>query len=351
MGDHRPGAARLGGRAAIPEGTGGPLTTARSVHRLIAAAALALLPLLAGAQAAEKIPRIGYLAIAAGPDDSSQGFLQGLRELGYVEGQNLVIEYRWAAGRNERLPELAAKLVSANVDLIVTAGTPATLAAKQATPAIPIVFNAAAPVEKGIVASLARPGGNLTGIALVSFVTKSLELLKEAAPGVSSVAFLYDPATLVGAVGGVAGLRPFQDGARTIGITLEPAALHEPDETDGVFAALPADTNGLLLENSGVNILARDRICALAAQRRLPAAGNALSFARAGCLISYGEDIIDISRRKAGYVDRILKGAQPADLPVEQPTKFDLIINLKTAKELGLTIPRSLFARAEEVIE
>jgi putative tryptophan/tyrosine transport system substrate-binding protein len=274
------------------------------------------------------------------------GFVQGLRELGYVEGRNLVIESRWAAGRNERFPELAADLVRAKVDLIVTGGTPATLAAKQATRTIPIVFSAGDPIGKGIIGSLAYPGGNLTGFALISQQLKPLELLKEAAPGVSQVAYLYDPATFVG--GGV--VSTITD-AEKLHVTLGAVALREPGEIDGLFIALPAGTNGLLIENSAVNYLARDRICALAAQRRLPAASNDLRFAHGGCLLSYGEDIADINRRKAGYVDRILKGAQPADLPVEQPTKFDLVINLKTAKELGLTIPWSLLMRAEEVIE
>jgi putative tryptophan/tyrosine transport system substrate-binding protein len=320
--------------------------TVRTVHRLIAAFALACLPFVADAEPADKIPRIGYLSARAGPDEYSQFFARRLRELGYVERGNLVIEYRWAAGRNERLAELAADLVRANVDLIVTVGTPSTLAAKQATGTIPIVFDLSHPVEKGIVASLARPGGNITGVAQPVYEVKALQMLKEAAPQVSWVAFFYDPATGAGFH-----LASDRDQARTLGVTLEPVALRAPGETDGVFAALPEDVNGLLLANSTINALARDRICALAAERRLPAAGNDPAFARAGCLLSYGVGDADLARRLAGYVDRILKGAQPADFPVEQPTKFDLIINLKTAKELGLTIPWWLLARTEEVIE
>ena len=322
--------------------------TTRLVNRLVTAFAVALLAPMTVAQPADKIPHIGVLSAAAGPTEQTQIIVRTLGELGYVEGENLIIEYRWAAGKNERLPELAADLVRAKVDLIVTGGTPATLAAKQATPTIPIVFAIANPIEKGIIASLARPGGNLTGIGLISTQLKPLELLKEAAPAVSHVVYLYDPATFAGIESMVGNL---PGPAETLGVSLEPVALREPDETEGVFRELPAGTNGLLLENSGINQMARDRICALAVQRRLPAAGNDPRFASSGCLLSYGEDPVAISRREALYVARILKGARPADLPVEQPIKFDLIINLKTANELGLTVPWTLLLRAEEVIE
>jgi putative ABC transport system substrate-binding protein len=312
--------------------------------------ALALLPLLTGAQPGDEIWRIGYLSTAAGLTEQTQIFLHRLRELGYVEGQNLVVEYRWAAGKDERFAELASDLVRANVDLIVALGTPATLAAKQATPRIPIVFVAGDPVEKGIVASLAHPAGNLTGLALIASDSKPLELLKDAAPGMSSVAYLYDPATLPGTWGN-ARLEWYQDQARILDIALEPVALSKPGETEEVFVALPAGTNGLLLQSSPVNFLAQARICALAAAHRLPSASTDNGAAAAGCLISYGEDQADIARRRADYVDRILKGTPPADLPVEQPTTFKLIINLKTAKALGLTIPNLLLFRADEVIE
>jgi putative tryptophan/tyrosine transport system substrate-binding protein len=228
---------------------------------------------------------------------------------------------------------ISAEMHAANVDLIVTGGTPATLAAKQATPTIPIVFTASAPVEKGIIASLARPGGNLTGVALVSTMIKPLERLKDAASGVSHVALLYDPATFPR--GAEQFLTPTRRQAETLNIALWPVVLQKPGDTDKVFMALPADTNGLLLEDSNVNLFARDRICELATQRRLPAVGNHLLFASSGCLLSYSEDLVEVNRLVADYVDRILRGAQPADLPTEQPTKFDLIINLKTAKELA----------------
>jgi putative ABC transport system substrate-binding protein len=317
----------------------------RTVFGFVIALVLILLSGLAGAQGADKITRIGILSLGPGV---GKYFVQRLAELGHVEGKNLVIEYRQAE-KNEQLTELAAGLVRANVDLIVTGGTPATLAAKQATATIPIVFTASAPVEKGIIASLARPGGNLTGVALVATVIMALERLKDAASGVSHVALLYDPATLPREAEQF--LTPTRRQAETLNIALWPVVLQEPGDTDKVFMALPADTNGLLLEDSNVNLFARDRICELATQRRLPAVGNHLLFASSGCLLSYSQDLVEVNRLLADYVDRILRGAQPADLPTEQPTKFDLIINLKTAKELGLTLPRSLLMLADEVIE
>jgi putative ABC transport system substrate-binding protein len=318
----------------------------RGSRRLIAAFVFALLLPIVRANADDKIWRIGHLSARPGPYESSQIFIQRLKELGYVEGRSLIVEYRWAAGRNDRLAELASDLVRAKVDLIVTVGTPPTFAAKQATQTIPIVFSLSHPVEKGIVASLAHPGGNITGVEEPIYETKALELLKQVAPGVSGVEYLHDPAT-----GASAHFASDQDQARTLGITLQPIPLREPGETEAVFAALPADATGLLLASSAINVLARDRICSLATQRRLPTAGNDLAFARAGCLLSYGVDDADIARRRADYVDRILKDARPADLPVELPTKFALVINLKTAKELGLAVPLSLLARADEVIE
>jgi putative ABC transport system substrate-binding protein len=318
------------------------------ILRLAIALTFAVLPVMVSAQPASKIWRIGYLWGGSNPAVSAQlqGFVQRVHELGYVEGQNLVTEYRGAAGRNERLPELAADLVRANVALIVAQGTPAALAAKEATRTIPIVFSGSHPVEKGIVASLARPGGNITGIAIPVHEVKALEMLKLAAPEVSRVPYLYDPATLQDIF-----LTSDREQARALGITLEPVSLRAPEETDRVLAALPREANGLLLDTSQPTFLARDRICALATQRRLPSAGTDRDFVSAGCLLGYGVDFGWVGRRRADYVDRILKGAQPADLPVEQPTKFDLVINLKTAKELGLTIPWSLLMRAEEVIE
>ena len=225
-------------------------------------------PLAAQANQPGKVWRIGYLSGRSGRSDTSHGFVQGLRELGYVEGENLIVEYRFAMEKNERLPELAADLVRARVDLIATEGTPSTKAAMQATSTIPIVFGSAQdPVEKGIVASLARPGGNVTGTALIADQSKALELLKGVLSGASHVAFIYDPATRPGAYG-EAKLKETQDQARTLDMMVQPIALRDPEETDRVFAALPAGTNALLLENSVINLLAEERICALASAAR-----------------------------------------------------------------------------------
>jgi len=308
-------------------------------------------PPAAHAQQAGKGWRIGYLSGQYGPNVLSQGFVRGLRELGYVEGQNLIVEYRFAMGENGRLPELAADLVRARVNLIVTEGTPSTIAAMHATSTIPIVFGSAQdPVEKGIVATLSRPGGNVTGNALIADNSKALELLKGVLSGVSHVAFIYDPATRPGAYG-EAKLKEMQDQARALDMLVQAVALTNPDETDRVFAALPTDTNALLLENSIINLLAQQRICALAVQRGLPAVGTIRQFAVSGCLMSYGENPADVYRRSASYADKILKGAKPADLPVQQAVTFELVVNLRTAKALGVKIPEAFLIRADEVIE
>jgi putative ABC transport system substrate-binding protein len=274
-----------------------------------------------------------------------------MEELGYIEGQNFKIEYRWAAGKNGQLGELATDLVRAGVDLIVTAGTPATLAAKQATPTIPIVFAAAgSPIEKELVSSLGHPGGNVTGLALVTDEIKTLQILNEMALGISRAAFMYDPDTLPGRFG-EDWLKRARARSRTLKIDLQPVVLRDPKAVDQVLGALPSGTNALLVTNSAINSLARNQICALAIQRRLPAVSTERVFANAGCLMSYGEDQFDMHRRAAGYVDKIFNGSKPADLPVQQPIKFELVINLKTAKALGIEIPPTLLARADEVIE
>jgi putative tryptophan/tyrosine transport system substrate-binding protein len=325
----------------------------RKFITLVGAAALGS-PLAAwcsAAQSAEKMWRIGFLSSRFGSSELSRSFFQGLQELGYVEGQNIVVEYRAAAGKNERLPELAADLVHTGVDLIATEGTPATRAAMQATKTIPIVFGSAQdPVEKGIVASLARPGGNVTGMALIADHAKPLELLKQAVPGLSRVAFIYDPATRPGAYG-EATLSALHESAHSLGIALQAVVLRDPDDTDHVFATLAAATNGLLIENSAINLIAEQRICELATQRGIPAVGSFRECAAHGCLMSYGENLPDVYRRAAGYVDKILKGAMPSDLPVMQATTFDLVINLKAAHALGLSIPVSLLALAADTIE
>jgi putative tryptophan/tyrosine transport system substrate-binding protein len=308
-------------------------------------------PLAARAQQAERTRRVGWLSLGSGPGVFARTFIQSMRERGYTEGQNLAIEYGWAAGKDERLEQLAGELVRKQVDLIVTAGSPATMAAKQATSTIPIVFSAAgAPVEKGLVKSLREPGGNVTGLALITDDIKALQILKEVIPNISQVAFVYDPATLPGEFGET-WLRRARVRARALKLDLRPIVLHNPEQVEDVFTRLPASADAMLLGNSAVNALARNQICKLALQRRLPTASIERAFVEAGCLLSYGEDQVEMVRRAATYVDKIFKGARPAELPVEQPTKFQLFLNLKTAKALGLEVPPMVLARADEVIE
>ena len=295
-------------------------------------------PLAAEAQPTGKVWRIGHLG--PGTPQGAQlwvdTFLQGLRDLGYVEGRDFVMEYRWAEGHPERLPELAADLVRTKVDVIVTGGTVATMAAKQATQTIPIVFDQVGnAVRKGVVASLARPGGNATGATSEIGPSKLIQMLKEAVPTVKRVVFLNDPAALPSQVNTDVQLVPLRD-------------------VNGVaeaFAKFQRGTDGLVIDYSPPLAMTANQICGLALQRKLPTAGFTPTFANAGCLMSYGQDLSDISRRAAGVVDKIFKGAKPADIPVEVLTKFILTINLKTAKALGLTIPPSLLQRADQVIE
>jgi putative ABC transport system substrate-binding protein len=272
-----------------------------------------------------------------------------MRELGYVEGQNFVIEYRWAAGKDERLTEFAAEFVRKGIDVIVTSGTPAILAAKGVTTTVPIIFAVAgAPVEKGIVSSLSHPGGNVTGLALLTDQMKPVQILQEAVPGISRLAYIYNPNTLLG--------EGWFDRAKAragnLKLDFQAVALRKPNEAVQMFSTLPTGVDALLIENSAINTLARQSICSLAAERRIPAVSTERVFAYyAGCLLSYGEDELDTHRRAATYVDKIFKGVKPADLPVEQPTKFELFINLYAAKTLGLDIPPNLLPRADEVIE
>jgi putative ABC transport system substrate-binding protein len=313
-------------------------------------AVLLAAPLAAEAQPARKVYKIGYLASTLSSADlgAKSPFRQGLHDLGYVEGRDFVMEYRWAEGHPKRLPELAADLVRAQVDVIVTAGTTATYAAMQATKTIPIVFGSAgAVVEKGIVASLTRPGGNVTGLTFQLGVLKLYQLLKEAAPTVGRGVYLYDPDTHRH---GPAERQRSQ--AQAVNVEWQSVAL--PDDPNGVaqaFAEFGRGRNGLVLDNSTRLVLKADQICSLALQRRLPAIGLTRAFADAGCLMSYAENVNEMYRRAAGLVDRILKGVKPADLPVEMPTTFELVINLKTAKALGLTIPPSLLQRADQIIQ
>jgi putative ABC transport system substrate-binding protein len=321
---------------------------------LLSAGALLAAPLAAEAQQAAKIARIGYLAgnLAAGPR-LEEAFRQGLRDLGYVEGRNVVIEIRDAEGKPERFPALAAELVALKVDVIVAPNTPQALAAKQATRSLPIVFSFVAdPVASGLVTSLARPGGNVTGLSSLTpeLVGKRLELLTQAVPGVSRVAVLWQP--------GFQGERTERDmlkaadvAAQALGVRLQFVEAQGPADIDRAFSDMTmARAGALTVLGSTMLISERRRLADLAAKNRLPAAYARREYVDAGGLMSYGTNIADLFRRTATYVDKILKGAKPADLPVEQPTTFELVINLKTAKALGITIPQSLLARADEVI-
>jgi putative ABC transport system substrate-binding protein len=312
-------------------------------------------PSAAGAQQAAKIPRIGYVStnLAVSPH-LPDAFRQGLRDLGYVEGRNVVIEFRSAEGKLDRFPALAAELVTLRVDVIVAANTGAALAAKQATKTIPIVFAGPAdPITSGLVNSLARPGGNVTGLSSSGpeLVGKGLELLKQAVPGVNRVAALWHrdyPERTQRDI-----LEQADVAARALGVHLQfVEARGGPENFDRAFSELTrARADALTVLTSVLFISERRRLVDLAARNRLPVVYPVRDFVDDGGLMSYGPHWADIYRRAATYVDKILKGAQPADLPVEQPTRFELVINLKTAKALGLTIPPSVLARADQVVE
>jgi len=322
---------------------------------LAGAAALLAAPLAAETQQADKVARIGYLGTRRGVSPHlPEAFRQGLRDLGYVEGRNVVIEYRNNEGKNERLPALAAELVALKVDVILAAATPHALAAKQATRTIPIVFAATGDaVADGLVTSLARPGGNLTGLSFFTpeLVGKRLELLKQTVPGISRVAVLWNPGGL-GENTEKDVLKRAEVAARAIGMQLQFVEARGPADFDRVFSDMTrARAGALTVLTSAMLFEERKRLVDLVAKNRLPAVYPWREFVDAGGLMAYGPDLADLFRRAATYVDKILKGAKPGDLPVEQPTKFELVINLKTAKALGLTIPPSLLQRADQVIE
>ena len=311
-------------------------------------------PFVAGAQQAGRLPRLGYLG-ASSPTlepEILEAFRQGLRDLGYVEGQSIAIEYRWAEGHEDRLPELATELVGLKTDVIVTTGTPGTLAAKRATQTIPIVMTATGdPLRSGLVTSLARPGGNVTGFSTLrsELEGKRLDLFKQTFPRFSRVAMLWDsanPSTKFY-------LPHIEAAARASHVTLQPAvAVRRVEDLDRAFAAIARGHADALFVVSGRSLLAeRGRIVEFAAKSRLPAIYPYREYVETGGLMSYSANYPDLYRGAALYVDKILKGAKPADLPVQQSARFDLAINLKTAKALGLTIPPSLLARADQVIE
>jgi len=306
----------------------------------------------ADAQKPKGMRRIGWLSPASAADGLSnlEALRAGLRELGYVEGQNITIEARWADGRSERLPQLAAELVRLPVDVLCTAGTQASGAAKHATSTIPIVFsNVAFPDQTGLVASYPRPGGNITGVAFIGpEYGKRLELLKEARPGLSRVALIYNPDNAAS----VLALQETQRWATELKVRLEPHKFRGPQDFEHVFGAIAGKRPDALMTTADPLIASyRTRIVDFAAKNRLLSMYPTRDFVVAGGLMFYGGSIPEMYRRAAVYVDRILKGAKPADLPVEQPIKFDMVINLKTAKTLGLTIPQSLLLRADEVIQ
>ncbi|MGH7322270.1 MAG: ABC transporter substrate-binding protein, partial [Candidatus Rokuibacteriota bacterium] len=306
--------------------------TARRGFIVALAIGVLVAPFTAHAQAS-KIPRIGLLRTASrdAPDPAAEGLRQGLRELGHVEGQSISIEYRWAEGRPERIPALAAELVRLNVDVIVTGGENAILAAKQATSTIPIVMGASNdPVSAGLVASLARPGGNVTGMTVLSpeLSRKRLQLLKEALPRASRVAILSNPAYL----GTLLDLSETRSAAQELGLTLQNVEVRSPADLEAALAAARERSDVLIPLGDPFFTAHRARIVSLATKHLFPGMYYWKEFVEAGGLMSYGPSLRDLYRRAATHVDKILKGARPADLPVEQPTKFELVINLKTAK-------------------
>jgi len=319
------------------------------------ALSLFLDPLAAETQPTPKLARIGWLSIAARTPEVShliEAFSQGLRDHGYVEGQNLAIEYRFAEGKPERLPGLAAELVSLKVDIIVTPNPAGAQAAAQATKTIPIVMlYVADPVGSGLVASLAKPGGNITGLAASAgreITGKLLELVGELVPKGTLVAVLRNPTNPDAAEMS----SEVERAARVLGMHLRMLDVRVPNELDSAFGAMiKARAGALLLVADTMFFLHRGRVASLAVKSRLPTISASSEMAEAGLLMSYGPSLTHEFRRAADYVDKILKGAKPSDIPIEQPAKFELIINLKTAKTLGLTIPQTLLLRADQVIE
>jgi len=315
--------------------------------RLVLIVSLALAPLVGEAQQAGRVYRIGWLAPAPLPT-TLDAFRDELRVFGYVESNNLVIEQRYANGKPERLASLVADLVGASADVIVTTGNAATAAAKATASSTPVVFVAGDPVEAGFVASLAHPGGNMTGLNTLpaQLNAKRLELLREAFPKVSRVAILFEPRHLSTSVLQV------EAAARSLGLRVTRLEVRGAYDFERAFEAAARNHVGALMPVSSALFHGeRQRIVSLAALHRLPTIYEHRDFAEAGGLFSYGPDILVLNRRAAAYVDKIFKGAKPADLPVEQPTKFELVINLKTAKGLGLTIPQTILLQATQVIE
>jgi len=323
-----------------------------SVRLVTLTLGLLVAPLMAEAQQAPRLWRVAFLG-AESPATSGHfldAFRQGLRDLGYVEGQTITIEARWAEGRYERFPDLVAELVRLNVHVMLAISTPAALAAKQGARTTPVVFIAGEPLGSGLIASFAQPGGQLTGIALAlgeAFAGKWLELLQEAMPHASPVAILWNPTNPVNA----GYLQTLQDAAQRLGITLHPQGVQDPSQFVSAFATMvTARAQALIVVPDPLTVRYREQIVELAATHRLPAMYGFREFVQAGGLMAYGSNVSVLCRRAAVYVDKILKGTKPGDLPVEQFAQFELIINLKTAQALGLTMPPTLLFQADEVL-
>jgi putative tryptophan/tyrosine transport system substrate-binding protein len=322
----------------------------RKIFGFALGAMLLALSVTADAQQLKKVPRIGFLTLVPSPS-AREVFQQGLRDLGYVEGQNIVIEYRHATGRAERLPELAAELVRFNVDVIVVAASQSTLAAKKATQTIPVIFTGVGdPVAQGLVASLARPGGNITGLASLSPEVggKRLELLKEVVPAASRVAILWNPTNSSNSLQ----IKEISSAAKALSLKILSLEAPKPDDLEPAFVAMVRERADALSVFADPFLgIQRARLAQLAAKNRLPAMYGNSEYVEAGGLMSYAPSFSDMHRRAATFVDKILKGAKPADLPVEQPMKFEFVINLKAAKRIRLTIPPSVLARADRGIK
>jgi putative ABC transport system substrate-binding protein len=310
-------------------------------------------PLVAAAQQPAKVCRIGYLesGVAAPGAPLFESFRHGLRDLGWIEGQNIAIEVRSAQGKYERLPQLAEELVHLNVDVIVASSTPAALAARHATTTIPIVIGRVAdPIGSGLVASLARPGGNITGWTHLGreLRAKYVDLVREAIPGSARIGVLWNPANPIHGPS----LKDIEAAAKTLKVQAHAVGVQSPEKLESAFSTLTRKhAEALVVFPDGMFLAQGERIVALAARSRLPAIYGMTELTRAGGLMGYGVNLPDMYRHGASFVDRILKGAKPADLPIEQPTKFELVVNLKTAKALGLTIPQSILVRADDVIQ
>jgi ABC-type uncharacterized transport system substrate-binding protein len=315
--------------------------------------AAAAWPLAARAQQPGRVYRIGVLETSPPASNAANfdAFRKGLRELGYVEGQNLILDYSSADGSPERFPELAAELLRLNVDLIVTRGTPAVMAAKNATGTVPVVMAASGePVGTGVVAGLARPGGNVTGLSALTseLVAKRLELMREMVASIRRIAFLLN----IGNPASQSSWEEFKTAAPSLGFEAQLLDVRKSEDIARAFdTAIAQRVDAILVTNDTVTLANRRQVVELAAKHRMPAMYHAREFVDAGGLMTYGVSYPDLYRRAATFVDKIFKGAKPADLPVEQPTKYELVINLKTARALGLEVPPTLLARADEVIE